>query len=112
MRTASILPTTSLLAWNPSTPLRWTQTDAEAMFAALRASGLSVAAFMKHHGVTAQRYYYWRAKIAKSKIVDSRKSANRERPLLREVRLVETRSAVKSPPSAARCRLRNNAIES
>jgi hypothetical protein len=59
------------------------------MFAALAASGLSIAAFTKRHGVTAQRYYYWRAKIAESIAVEARRSTDSERPLVREVRLVQ-----------------------
>jgi hypothetical protein len=35
------------------------------MLAAYRASGLSVTSFIRHHGLSVQRFYYWRDKIDK-----------------------------------------------
>ena len=42
---------------------RWTKTDAEAVLAALDASGLTVSAFARREGLDEQRLYWWRRQL-------------------------------------------------
>ena len=41
----------------------WREADARVVVEAWRRSGLSVAAFARRHGLTAQRLAYWRAHV-------------------------------------------------
>jgi transposase-like protein len=42
---------------------RWRETDAEAVLAALDASGESAAEFAKRHGLDVQRLHFWRRRL-------------------------------------------------
>lgn len=46
---------------------RWSEGDAEAILAALDASGLSTSAFAIREGVDVQRLYFWRRRLAEAR---------------------------------------------
>ena len=50
-------------AWTAPRGRRWSRRDGERMLAALRDSGLSAARFAAHHGLSAQRVYWWQHRL-------------------------------------------------
>jgi len=45
---------------------RWSEDDAEAVLAALDASGVSTAEFASREGLDVQRLYFWRRRLART----------------------------------------------
>jgi hypothetical protein len=54
---------TSRGGWFPTTR-RWTEDDARAAVDAWKRSGLGAHRFARRHGITAQRLYWWRDRLA------------------------------------------------
>jgi hypothetical protein len=81
---------TRVTPWKPPSAKIWTAKDGQAMLAAHRASGLNISRFLRHHGLTAQRYYYWRDQLAKNS--PAPKVTIEAKPIrLRELRLIHER---------------------
>lgn len=49
--------------WFPTTT-RWTEDDARVALDAWKRSGVGAHAFAREHGITAQRLYWWRDRLA------------------------------------------------
>jgi hypothetical protein len=55
-------------AWFPTTK-RWSEDDARAAIDAWKRSGLGARAFAREHGITEQRLYWWRDRLAATPLV-------------------------------------------
>src|SRR5438128_727887 len=55
-------------AWFPTTT-RWTEDDARTALDAWKASGVGAHTFAREHGITAQRLYWWRDRLAARPLV-------------------------------------------
>ena len=89
MADSSDSPQPGKITWTPPSTKFWTLADARKMMAALRASGLSTSQFVKRHGLTPQRYYYWRAKLAQTDVVEARSVTKLAVPIVRELKVID-----------------------
>lgn len=55
-------------SWFPTTT-RWSEDDGRAALDAWTRSGLGAEAFARKHGITAQRLYWWRNRLATTPLV-------------------------------------------
>lgn len=62
------MPASRRQAWFPTTT-RWTEDDAHSALDAWKRSGLGAHRFAREHGISAQRLYWWRDRLAARPLV-------------------------------------------